>query len=248
MHYYKRNLGDYAKDTAHLTTLQHGIYSRLMDTYYATEQPIPAGKAHRIAVADRDQVDLVLADFFELSEDGTVWRHKRIDQEISDYHAKAEKNRANGQSGGRPKSNNPNGSQKKPTGNLNHKPGTKNQEKDPLNPPEGDSPRKRKAKTAVKLQAFLDELDGAKAFEPDDKLFEYTREIDLPGDFVKLAWLEFRDLMLESGKEQKDWRQTFRLYVRKGYLKLWWRDEGNSTWELTTTGKQAWIKHREKIQ
>lgn len=250
MHYYTRNLGDYAKDTAHLTTLQHGIYSRLMDTYYATEQPIPAGKAHRIAAADKGEVDLVLGDFFEMSDDGTVWRHKRIDAEIAKYHEKAEKNRLNGQAGGRPrKDGNPSGSQKKPTGGPNHKPITKNQEeaKSPLDPPEGEKPSRRKKAEQHTLTAFIEQLQGAKAFEPEDPLFKYADEIGMEYTLIKLAWLEFRDLMVTNGKLQKDWRATFRLYVRKNYLKLWWRDEANGAWELNTTGKQAWAKHKDKL-
>lgn len=256
MHYYTRNLGDYAKDTAHLTTLQHGIYCRLMDTYYATEEPIPAAKAHRIAAADKGEVDLVLSDFFELSEDGAVWRHKRIDAEIEKYHEKAEKNRRNGQAGGRPRKENHDGfqknhdaPQKKATGNLNQEPITNNQDKSPLNPPEGDSGRKRKPKAeAIELSTFLEALNGQKVFPSDDPLFEYAREIGLDASLVKLAWLEFRDLMVSGKKRQKDWRATFRTYIRKGYLKLWWRDEANEAWELTTAGKQAWMKHKGEVQ
>jgi uncharacterized protein YdaU (DUF1376 family) len=248
MHYYKRNIGDYAKDTMHLSTLQHGIYSRLMDYYYANEEPIPAGKAARIAVAPKDEVETVLCDFFELSEDGSVWRHKRIDAEIGAYHDKAEKNRENGRAGGRPrKDGNPDGSQKKATGNLNHKPLTKNQEKNPPNPPEGGKSSRRKKSEETTITQFIESLAGEKAFLPTDPLFTYTSEIGLDHDLVKLAWLEFRDLMVLSAKKQRDWRATFRIYVRRGYLKLWWRNEAENEWQLTTAGKQAWAKHKGEL-
>lgn len=248
MNYYKRHLGDYAKDTRHLTTLQHGIYSVLMDHYYATEEPIPAGKAARIAQAPQGDVELVLSDFFELSEDGTVWRHKRIDAEIADYQGKAEKNRENGKSGGRPrKDGNPVGSEKKPTGNPSHKPLAISQDKNPPNPPDGGKSSRKKKAEETTITQFIEALAGEKAFLATDPLFEYTTEIGLDKDLVKLAWLEFRDLMTLSGKKQKDWRATFRMYVRKGYLKLWWRNEAENEWQLTTAGKQAWAKHKGEL-
>ena len=51
MNYYNRHLGDYAKDTRHLTMLEHGAYCLLLDYYYATEKPIPDNRCERIANA-----------------------------------------------------------------------------------------------------------------------------------------------------------------------------------------------------
>ena len=62
----------------------------------------------------------------------------------------------------------------------------------------------------------------------------------LPRDFIKMAWLEFRDRIAPT-KRYKDWRQTFRNYIRGNYLQLWWQD--GEDWALTTAGKQAWTKH-----
>jgi uncharacterized protein YdaU (DUF1376 family) len=72
MNYYERHLGDYARDTAHLSILEHGVYTLLLDRYYATEQPIPADQAHRVARArsreEKAAVDAVLSEFFVLEE------------------------------------------------------------------------------------------------------------------------------------------------------------------------------------
>ena len=38
MHYYKRNLGDYAKKAGRLSMLQHGSYTLLIDACYDREQ------------------------------------------------------------------------------------------------------------------------------------------------------------------------------------------------------------------
>jgi uncharacterized protein YdaU (DUF1376 family) len=51
MNYYERHLGDYAKDTGHLSLLEHGVYTLLLDRYYATESGIPEDQGHRIARA-----------------------------------------------------------------------------------------------------------------------------------------------------------------------------------------------------
>lgn len=87
MNYYERHLGDYARDTAHLTLLEHGAYTLLLDRCYATEQGIPADQAHRIARArsreEKQAVDAVLAEFFVLT-DG-VWTNRRVLAEIARF-------------------------------------------------------------------------------------------------------------------------------------------------------------------
>ena len=90
MNYWERHIGDYARDTAHLTMIEHGAYSLLLDRYYATERPIPADQVHRLSRArTRDEkaaVDAVLAEFFVLI-DGE-WLHNRADREIEKLAAK----------------------------------------------------------------------------------------------------------------------------------------------------------------
>lgn len=87
MNYYERHLGDYAKDTAHLSMLEHGAYTLLLDRYYATEQGIPADQAHRVARArtkeEKEAVDVVLEEFFRLEDD--VWVKGRVEEEIANY-------------------------------------------------------------------------------------------------------------------------------------------------------------------
>lgn len=93
MNYYEHHLGDYAKDTAHLTMLEDGAYRRLLDRYYGTEQGIPADQAHRIARArtreEKAAVDAVLEEFFTL-DDG-VWKNSRAEEEIAKFAAKKPK-------------------------------------------------------------------------------------------------------------------------------------------------------------
>lgn len=87
MNYYEHHLGDYAKDTAHLSMLEHGAYRLLLDRYYGTESGIPADQAHRVTRArtreEKQAVDAVLEEFFFLA-DG-VWKNNRAEEEIKKF-------------------------------------------------------------------------------------------------------------------------------------------------------------------
>jgi uncharacterized protein YdaU (DUF1376 family) len=103
MHYYKFNIGDYARSTRHLTNDEDLAFRRLLDMYYETESPIPLETqwvARRIRI-DTDVIEVLLNDMFIRTEEG--WRHPRCDAEIDEYHRQAERNRENGKRGGRPK-------------------------------------------------------------------------------------------------------------------------------------------------
>ena len=87
MNYYERHIGDYLKDTAHLSLLEHGVYTRLMDVYYTRESAIPANEAARLIGArskdEREALQAVLTEFFVLI-DG-AWNQKRCDEELMVY-------------------------------------------------------------------------------------------------------------------------------------------------------------------
>ncbi|WP_395707812.1 YdaU family protein [Casimicrobium huifangae] len=141
MNYYKRHIGDYLKDTAHLSLLEHGVYARLLDVYYTRETAIPDDQAARL-IGARSKEELsalraVLGEFFAL-EDG-AWTQQRCEREIGLKEEKSETNRVNGKRGGRPKKEtqsvsekNPNGfeieTQTEPTENPSHKPLANSQE------------------------------------------------------------------------------------------------------------------------
>ena len=107
MNYYKRHLGDYARDTAHLSMAEDGAYNRMLDLYYASERPLPADKKDLYrklrarSKVEQEAVDVCLQDFFSLQDDG--YHNTRCDEEIAAMHDKAKTNRANGKGGGRPK-------------------------------------------------------------------------------------------------------------------------------------------------
>lgn len=109
MNFYKRHIGDYLKDTAHLSLLEHGVYSRLLDVYYTRESGIPDAQAARlIGARGKDEtaaLKVVLGEFFELV-DGS-WIQDRCEREIAAASTKIEANRENGKKGGRPKKEKP---------------------------------------------------------------------------------------------------------------------------------------------
>jgi uncharacterized protein YdaU (DUF1376 family) len=96
MHYYKRNLGDYAKKAGRLTMLQHGAYTLLIDSCYdretfpTLEQAIEWTWA--ATEAEVEAVKFVLSRFFKLDSEG-CYIQERILAELLEYHAKADKNK-----------------------------------------------------------------------------------------------------------------------------------------------------------
>jgi uncharacterized protein YdaU (DUF1376 family) len=88
MHYYRHHIGDFLKDTGHLSNDQMGVYLRMLWRYYLDEKPLK-DECESIAFAmrsDEKTVNLILRHFFVLQADG--WRHNRCDKEIADYHEK----------------------------------------------------------------------------------------------------------------------------------------------------------------
>jgi uncharacterized protein YdaU (DUF1376 family) len=117
VNFYKRFMGDYAKDTAHLSLVEHGAYTVLLDTQYATERGLPGAMPdlYRICRAmgkpEQAAVDRVAAEFFPLCEDGLRWNGRAHD-ELVDAAPRIDAARENGKKGGRPKAK----THKKPAG------------------------------------------------------------------------------------------------------------------------------------
>jgi len=105
MYYYKFNIADWHLATSHLSLEEEAIYFRLINYYYDTEKPIPEetqSVIRRLRLGSYSEiVGIILKEFFTLESNG--WHHKRCDDEISQYHDKAEVNQVNGKKGGRPK-------------------------------------------------------------------------------------------------------------------------------------------------
>jgi len=94
MHYYKRNIGDYAKKAGKLTMLQHGAYTLLIDACYDRERFPTLEDAMDWTWAETDEekraVEVVLRRFFKLVDGFYV--QDRITEELESYKALSEVN------------------------------------------------------------------------------------------------------------------------------------------------------------
>lgn len=98
MNYFEKNIGDYRRDTSHLTLLEHGVYNQLLDTYYLSEMPLTPDledlmRTHSARTADEQKaLKNVLKDFFTLSPDGYV--HDKCQRVLEAIYSKSDKARA----------------------------------------------------------------------------------------------------------------------------------------------------------
>lgn len=98
MKHYPRHIGDYLRDTGHLTLLEHGVYGRLLDMYYDGDGPIRCDietLARRLTARTPDEraaLEAVLSEFFVLV-DG-AWTNKRCETTLAKYREFGEVQRA----------------------------------------------------------------------------------------------------------------------------------------------------------
>jgi uncharacterized protein YdaU (DUF1376 family) len=230
MHYYKHNIGDYRKDTSHLTLLEHGIYRQLLDSYYLDETPLcndlaKLMRSHSVRSADEQQaLQNVLTDFFELTENGYI--HKRCDELIAEYHGKSEsaRNSANARWGNKNKDSKPrqskrnaNALQTQSEGNANHKPVTNN--------------HKPVVKTTTKIE--LPEWLPEKAWV---EWVEYRRSTSKP--MSQLASTKFLNQLETFVKDGYDPVKLIDLAIASGWRTVYARDDAKTK----AGSKPEWMK------
>ena len=235
MNYYSHHIGDYRRDTSHLSLLEHGIYRQLLDQYYLNEQHIGQDDAklmRLLCVRTADDVQAyknVLSDFFVLTELGYI--HKRCDVEIEVFHAKSRsasesakarwtrKNKEKDADVMRSHENKirshesalPSDS----VGNANHEPLTKNQE--PLTNKRGgeeEIPQAQKSKVKAKRLTGSRLPSDWGLSEVDFQYCKQTRPELNPKDVFE----NFRDYWTAKagdGAIKVDWSATWRSWVRK---------------------------------
>lgn len=128
MYFYQHHIGDYRRDTSHLSLLEHGIYRQLLDLYYITEKPLDANALRLICARNADEMQVamqVLSEFFTL-EDGKYY-HTRCEDEIAKFHDKSNKAKASAKARWNKDNDlNANAMRTHSEGNANHKPITIN--------------------------------------------------------------------------------------------------------------------------
>lgn len=220
MNYYEHHLGDYAKDTLHLTMIEHGAYRLLLDRYYATEQGIPEDQAHRVARArtkeEKQAVDTILSEFFTL--DGDVWINERAEEEIQKAKVRIDAAKNNGKRGGRPKKN-PMGSisetEEKPDGfvlgSISETQSKAHQAPDTIHqtpyvnppPPGGVAAKPPTPKRATQLPPD---------FTPNDTGVSYA---ELKRVAIAVELESFRNWHRAKGTTMKDWQAAWRTWCDK---------------------------------
>ena len=203
IYYYQFNIGDYRKDTVHLSLLEHGIYRQLIDTYYTKEGKLEADmdnlmRTHSIRNADEVRAfENVIRDFF-VERDGML-THRGCDKVMAGIYEKSDKAKASARArwdkdanAMRPES------ERNADGMLsnNHKPITNNHK------PSNTATRGSRLPTDWKPNADL--AEWSKAERPD---------LDL-----RKVFAEFKDYWSSipgSKGVRLDWDATWRNWIRK---------------------------------
>jgi len=86
--WYPHYIADYAADTMHLTTLQHGAYRLLMDAYWRNQGPLndddeALAAITRLPLKDWRKMRPTIGRFFQIDFVAATWTHKRIERELT---------------------------------------------------------------------------------------------------------------------------------------------------------------------
>jgi uncharacterized protein YdaU (DUF1376 family) len=273
MHYYNHNIDEFRSLTINMSREARWIFRDMLDIIYRTEKPLTddLNKICRDLGVRSEEEKAIVAEIllYEFVQVDGGYMHPRAAEQIAAYHAKADKARVNGKSGGRRKSDpvkaetntEPKGTDSVPAGfasqpmsnqepsksEANKELRTNNQDKTPHTPQGGivEAAKRTRASRGCALKTFLADCKtkNERPIRDYEPLWNYTRTAGLPDDFVALAWVEFCRRFGAGGvketKVQIDWRKTFRNYVEGNFLKLW--AIGPDGYFLTTQGKQAQV-------
>lgn len=209
MNFFKLYIGDYQRDTAHLSIAEHGAYSLMLQHFYATEKPLPTGKAlYRMLRADgpsdREAIDSIARQFWTEGEDGLI--NVRAAEEIRKSDHQRTVNRELGKLGGRPKK----------TESVNGT-GTEQEtesvsESEPINNPiqtpdsrlRNKSPRHARQARGIPLP---------EDFTLTPELRAYV-ELHLPSADPGQHFEKFRELAQAKGWQYASWSAAFQGYTR----------------------------------
>lgn len=101
MNWYKHYIGDFQRDTGHLSLTERGAYRALLDHHYATERPLPKRTDElcrivgAVTKAERQAVQRVLDEFWDEGPDG--WSNGRAQREMGKADHQRDVNRATAQ-------------------------------------------------------------------------------------------------------------------------------------------------------
>jgi uncharacterized protein YdaU (DUF1376 family) len=204
VNFYKRYMGDYGRKTAHLSLIEHGAYTLLLDALYSTEKGLPAGYADLFRICramsktEQTAVASVADQFFPVGEDG-LRHNSRAAEELEDAAPAIQAARENGRKGGRPKT------QKEPSGfpeETQREPRSKASQSHSQN-----SPSLRSGERATQLPKDWELPDDYRAFCKAERP-------ELDPDKVAAKFADY--WRGKGGREGRktDWLATWRNWVR----------------------------------
>ena len=214
MNFYKRFIGDIQRKTGHLSLMQFGAYDRLLDHYYATAQPLPLNlnSCYRIASAitklEKQAVQFVLAQFFDVSEGGYV--QKRVEEMLEEARSRIASSQQNGRKGGRPASK-----KEKPTGFFS---GTQDE------PPQNLSQSQSQITTSLRsvvggpqpsISGHGQRLPDDWQLPPDWQAWAQQERPDLDVHQVALQFADHWHAKAGVDARKADWLATWRNWVRR---------------------------------
>ena len=248
MHYYKRNIGDYAKKAGRLSMLEHGAYTLLIDACYDRERFPTEAEAIDWAWARSDAeieaVRFVLSRFFVLT-DG-LYVQDRINDEVVQYQRNAETNAriaTEREEKRRSRERFVNGScndvNEPPP---NQEPLTKNQEprtkevREEASPPQPAAPQKQKAKPATTLKTYLSRCRelAEKPVPEGHSIRKWARDAGITDEMLQIAWVKFKERYTEAekgvAKSYKDWPSHFATSVKDNWFGVWFFGDDGLQW------------------
>lgn len=204
-------VGDYLKDTRHLTAEQHGAYLLLLMAMWTAggELPNDPKKLARMAACSPSRWAKIGDDVLEFfTPDGDVIRNDRITKELKKASEKSIKRAVSGSKGGQAKALKAKGTDlANATVLLEHSSEPEPEEDTPL-PPKGAT--RRKPETSLPV-------DCPKA----DLVAEMQAEAREVGANVDLAFeaRQFRDWWMAKDGRQRDWDACWRTWARRSIAK-----------------------------
>jgi phage replication O-like protein O len=101
-----------------------------------------------------------------------------------------------------------------------------------------DNQQKKGARVGVTFRTWLEQCrnESRDPIPEDDPIFDYMKDVKLPMDYLRFAWVEFKRKYGDSDKKYKKWTQHFQNAIRENWYGVWFEKDGH--WQLTTRGKQ----------
>jgi uncharacterized protein YdaU (DUF1376 family) len=231
MNHYPRHIGDYARDCSHLTLLEHGVYARLLDLYYAQERGIDGSDFDLLArrlgarsAEEKEALKAILFEFFHPNTEGLL-TNKRAENELNRYRNFGEQQRQrvakrySKPTDGiptvetklqKPTDGMPTVADGIPTVDLPYTNQNQNQNQNhniPLSPPSGETaPKPSKSKRDVRELPDDWEPSEAHATIALAERKNLSREAQ-----------NFRDYHQARGTKFRSWNQAFNLWLRKSF-------------------------------